>query len=72
VAERAASYAALGSVFSGALAFLVYQAGQLATVTSAALYLNAIPYFYEWAAKGEAALCSKVWAISIAAAAAHT
>ena len=47
--ERAASYAALGSIFLGALAFLVYQAGQLATVTSAALYLNALPYFYEWA-----------------------
>src|SRR5882672_7581951 len=51
VAERAASYAALGSVFLGALAFLVYQAGQLATVSSAALYLNALPYFYEWIAK---------------------
>src|SRR6266478_8351674 len=47
VEERAASYAALGSVFLGAVAFLVYQAGQLATVASAALYLNALPYFYE-------------------------
>src|ERR1700757_1563831 len=36
VDERSASYAALASVFAGALAFLVYQAGQLATVTSAA------------------------------------
>ena len=52
VDERAASYAALGSIFLGALAFLVYQAGQLATVTSAALYLNALPYFYEWATRG--------------------
>src|SRR6267142_4734315 len=48
VDDRAASYAALGSIFLGALAFLIYQAGQLATVTSVALYLNAIPYFYEW------------------------
>ncbi len=48
VDDRAARYAALGSIFLGALAFLVYQAGQLATVASAALYLNALPYFYEW------------------------
>src|ERR1700691_672831 len=48
VTDREASYAALGSVFLGAVAFLVYQAGQLATVASAALYLNALPYFYEW------------------------
>ena len=46
VDERSASYAALGSIFLGALSFLVYQAGQLATVASAALYLNALPYFY--------------------------
>ena len=52
VDERAASYAALGSIFLGALAFLVYQAGQFATVTSAALYLNALPYFYEWSDEG--------------------
>jgi len=45
VDEHAASYAALGSIFLGALAFLVYQAGQLATVASAALYLNALPIF---------------------------
>src|SRR6202046_3873771 len=48
VEERAASYAALGSIFLGALAFLVYQAGQLATVASLALYLNALPYLYLW------------------------
>src|SRR5215468_11931181 len=52
VDERPASYAALGSIFLGALAFLTYQAGQLATITSAALYLNALPYFYEWATQG--------------------
>ncbi len=71
VAERAASYAALGSVFLGALASLVYQAGQLATVTSAALYLNALPYFYEWAAKGKGRSFLKGLAICLAAAAAH-
>jgi hypothetical protein len=71
VEERAASYAALGSVFLGALAFLVYQAGQLATVTSAALYLNALPYFFEWSEEGSFRSLLKGVAVSLAAAAAH-
>ncbi|HEV3513530.1 MAG TPA: hypothetical protein VGS05_17600 [Candidatus Sulfotelmatobacter sp.] len=71
VDERAASYAALGSIFLGALAFLVYQAGQLATVTSAALYLNALPYFYEWAVEMSGRSLLKGIAVSLAAAAAH-
>ncbi len=71
VDDRAASYAALGSVFLGALAFLVYQAGQLATVASAALYLNALPYFYEWMTEGRRRSLIKGVAISLAAAAAH-
>jgi hypothetical protein len=71
VDERAASYAALGSIFLGALAFLVYQAGQLATVSSAALYLNALPYFYEWSTEASARSLIKGVAVSLAAAAAH-
>ncbi len=71
VEEREASYAALGSVFLGALAFLVYQAGQLATVASAALYLNALPYLYEWMTEGEVRSFIKGVAISLTAAAAH-
>ena len=71
VDERSASYAALGSIFLGALAFLVYQAGQLATVTSAALYLNALPYFYEWATEASGRSLVKGLAVSLAAAAAH-
>lgn len=71
VDERAASYAALGSIFLGALAFLVYQAGQLATVASAALYLNALPYFYEWATQASGRALIKGVAISLTAAAAH-
>src|SRR3984885_7299489 len=71
VDERAASYAALGSIFLGALAFLVYQAGQLATVASAALYLNALPYFYEWMTEARARSLLKGVAISLTAAAAH-
>jgi hypothetical protein len=71
VDETASSYAALGSVFLGSLAFLVYQAGQLATVASAALYLNALPYFYEWMTDASGSSLVKGVAISWAAAAAH-
>src|ERR1700683_4167270 len=71
VDERAASYAALGSIFLGALAFLVYQAGQLATVTSAALYLNALPYLYEWITTAASRSLLKGVAMSLTAAAAH-
>jgi len=46
VNERAASYAAVGAIFLGSLAMLVYQSGQLPTTFSAALILNAVPYFY--------------------------
>ena len=71
VDDRAASYAALGSVFLGALAFLIYQAGQLATIGSAALYLNALPYLYEWSTQGSGRSFVKGVAVSLAAAAAH-
>jgi hypothetical protein len=69
--DRSASYAALGSVFLGALAFLAYQAGQLATISSAALYLNALPYFYEWMTESSARSFVKGIALSLTAAAAH-
>lgn len=71
VDERSASYAALGSIFLGALAFLVYQAGQLATVCSAALYLNALPYFYQWMTQSSGRALLKGVVVSLAAAAAH-
>ena len=71
VDDRAASYAALGSIFLGALSFLIYQAGQLATITSAALYLNGIPYFYEWSTEGSGRAFVKGIFVSLAAAAAH-
>jgi hypothetical protein len=71
VDERAASYAALGSIFLGALAFLVYQAGQLATVASVALYLNALPYFYEWSMQASIRSLIKGVVVSLTAAAAH-
>ena len=71
VDDRSASYAALGSVFLGSLAFLVYQAGQLATVASSALFLNALPYFYEWMTRARGFSLIKGLAVTFAAAAAH-
>jgi len=71
VDDRAASYAALGSIFLGSLAFLIYQAGQLATVSSIALYLNALPYFYEWMTEASGRSLLKGLAVSLTAAAAH-
>src|SRR6201987_2324971 len=71
VDERSASYAALGTIFLGSLAFLTYQAGPLATIPSAALYLNALPYFYEWSIEGSVRSFAKGLAVSLAAAAAH-
>jgi hypothetical protein len=71
VEDRAASYAALGSIFLGALAFLAYQAGQLATIASAALYLNALPYFYEWLTEASFRSLIKGVAVGLTAAAAH-
>ncbi len=71
VDERSASYAALGSVFLGSLAFLVYQAGQLSTTTAAPLYLNALPYFYEWSRRSRGKALLKGLALTFAAAAAH-
>jgi hypothetical protein len=71
VDERAASYAALGSVFIGSLSFLVYQAGQLSTTAAAPLYLNAVPYLYFWIRRGSLRSLLKGLALGAAAAAAH-
>ena len=71
VDERSASYAALGSVFLGSLAMLVYQAGQLSTTWALPLYLNALPYFYEWSRRGKFKSFLKGVALVFAGAAAH-
>ena len=71
VSERAASYAAIGSVLMGALSFLVYQAGQISTTTAAPLYLNALPYFYEWSREGKRRSLLKGVVLMCAAAGAH-
>lgn len=71
VSERAASYAALGSIFIGPLSFLAYQAGQLPSIWAAALVLNALPYFYEWSREGRWRALLKGVALTLTAAAAH-
>lgn len=71
VGERAASYAAVGSVLLGSLSFLVYQSGQLSTTMAAPLYLNALPYFYDWSRHGRGRALIKGVVLCLAAAAAH-
>lgn len=71
VSPRAASLAALASVFLGAESFLVYSAGQLATTAAAPIYLNALPFLYEWLKRGGWRSFLKATALFAAAAAAH-
>ena len=71
VDERSASYAAMGSIFVGALSFLVYEAGQLSTTLAAALFLNALPYFYEWSHDSNWRSFLKGLAVALAGASVH-
>src|SRR5215831_14808304 len=71
VSDRAASYAAIGSVLLGSLSTLVYQAGQLSTIWAAPLYLLALAYFYDWAREGRFLALLKSVALTLAAASAH-
>lgn len=71
VSPRAASYAALASVFLGSESFLVYSAGQLSTTLAAPIYLNALPYFYRWLRSGSWRSFLKASILLVTAAAAH-
>ncbi|HZD45662.1 MAG TPA: hypothetical protein VE109_06245, partial [Acidobacteriaceae bacterium] len=71
VSERAASFAALASVFLGAESFLVYSAGQLSTTAAAPIYLNALPYLFDWIRHGRWRSFLKGSVLFTAAAAAH-
>ena len=71
VNPRAASFAALASVFLGSESFLVYSAGQLATTSAAPIYLNALPYLYQWTRHGKWRSFIKGSVLFTAAAAAH-
>jgi hypothetical protein len=71
VDRRAAWFAALASVFLGSESFLVYSAGQLSTTFAAPLYLNALPYLFNWVRHGKWRSFLKGGALFVAAAAAH-
>src|SRR5947209_3127253 len=71
VDERSASYAALGSVFLGSLALIVYQAGQLSTAVAAPLYLLGLVYFYSWMREARISSLVKGVLLVTTAAAAH-
>jgi hypothetical protein len=71
VNPRAASFAALASVFLGSEGFLVYSAGQLGTTAAAPIYLNALPYLFQWVRRGSGRSLLKAIALFTAAAAAH-
>lgn len=71
VSPRAASYAALASILLGAESFLVYSAGQLSTTAAAPLYLNALPYLFEWLRYGRGRSFLKGVVLFTAAAAVH-
>lgn len=71
VSPRAASIAALASVFLGSESFLVYSAGQLATTFAAPIYLNALPFLFEWVRHGKWRSFLKASVLFTAAAAAH-
>ena len=71
VDDRSASYAALGSVFLGSLALIIYQAGQLSTSVAAPLYLLGLVYFYSWMQEGRFSALIKGVLLIVTAAAAH-
>ena len=71
VSPRAASIAALASVFLGSESFLVYSAGQLGTTCAAPIYLNALPFLFEWVRHGKWQSFLKASVLFTAAAAAH-
>jgi hypothetical protein len=71
VSARAASIAALASVFLGSESFLVYSAGQLGTTCAAPIYLTALPFLFEWVRHGKWRSFLKASVLFTAAAAAH-
>src|SRR5579863_8293736 len=71
VSPRAASFAALASVLLGSESFLVYSAGQLGTTSAAPIYLNALPFLFEWIRFARWRAFIKASALFAAAAAAH-
>jgi hypothetical protein len=71
VSERAALYAAIGSVFLGSLTEMVYQAGQINTTFASVMLLNSLPFFYVWIREGRILAFWKGLAIFLVGCAGH-
>ncbi|MCB0156485.1 MAG: hypothetical protein KDD83_00005 [Caldilineaceae bacterium] len=71
VSEEAAGWAALWLVFSTAMAETVHVFGQLPTVFSLGLLLNALPFAYRWVGKGRLSDLLKAWALTAATTGGH-
>ena len=71
VSDRAASYAALGSIFLGSLCSLVYLDGQIGTTSATTLFLLALPCVYRYSISGKSWDLWLGLGISCTAAAAH-
>lgn len=71
VSEEAARYAAIGSIFLGSLAQMVYQSGQINTTFASVMMLNALPYFYNWIREGRMTGLLKGLAVFMVGCAAH-
>ena len=71
VNDRAALYAAIGSIFLGSLAQMVYQSGQINTTFASVMLLNSLPFFYRWIREGNMLAFWKGLAIFLVGAAGH-
>lgn len=71
VTERAALYAAIGSIFLGSLAQMVYQSGQINTTFASVMLLNSLPFFYVWIREGSMLAFWKGLAIFLVGSAGH-
>lgn len=71
VSERASMYAAIGSIFLGSLAEMVYEAGQINTTFASVMVLNALPFIYVWIREGRALDFWKGLAVFLVGAAGH-
>ena len=71
VSERAALYAAIGSIFLGSLFQMVYQSGQINTLFASVMLLNSLPYFYTWIREGRMLAFWKGLAIFLVGSAGH-
>jgi len=71
VSEEAAGYAALLAVFASSITETVHVFGQLPTIFSLGLLLNALPYVYWWLDEGEIKNLIIAWTVVAATTAGH-